>query len=116
MEKSKRESLNVRMRRGYDREMEWGTNLSPWAHLSQNVLCKESSNEDDTKETLLNKQTQSTHESSVGVLVRVHMLQDCGHIKHVVVFVVLLCVIISVVISVLTYSHFTCMWIPCKSL
>ena len=51
MEKSKRESLNVRMRRGYDREMEWGTNLSPWAHLSQNVLCKESSNEDDTKET-----------------------------------------------------------------
>ena len=52
MEKSKRESLNVRMRRGYDRKMEWSTNLSPWTHLSQNLLCKESSNEDNTKDTL----------------------------------------------------------------
>ena len=42
------------------------------------------------------------------------MLQVCGHIKHVVVLVVLLCVINSVVISVPTYSLFTCMWIPCN--
>ena len=56
---------------------EWGTNSSCWAHLSHSAMCKES-NEDDTKETLQNKpnkQTKGTHESSVGVLVRVHMLQ-----------------------------------------
>ena len=40
---------------------------------------------------------------------RVHMLQVCVHVKHVVVLVVLLCVINSVVISVLTYLLFTCM-------
>ena len=65
-------------------------------------MCKES-NEDDTKETL---QTKGTHESSVGVRVRVHMCQVCVHIKHVVVLVALLCVINSVVISVTTYSLF----------
>ena len=71
-------------------------------------MCKES-NEDDTEETLQNKQTKGTHESSVGVLVRVHMLQVCVHVKHVVALVVLLCVINSVVIRVPTYSLFTCM-------
>ena len=63
-------------------------------------MCKES-NEDDTKETPQNKQTNGTHESSVGVLVRVHMLQVCVHIKHVVVLVVLrIRVINSVVVNV----------------
>ena len=69
------------------------------------MRCKES-NEDDTKETLQNKQTQGTHESSYVVLVRVDMLQVCVHVKHVVVLVVLLCVINSVVVSVPTYSLF----------
>ena len=51
-------------------------------------MCKES-NEDDTKRHYrTNKQTKGTHESSVGVLVRVHMLQVCVHVKHVVVLVV----------------------------
>ena len=59
-----------------------------WAHLSHSVMCKES-NEDDTKETLQNIQTKGTHESSVGVLVRVHMLHVCVHVKHVVVLVAL---------------------------
>ena len=46
---------------------------------------------------------------------RVHMLQVCGHIKHVVVLVVLrIRVFTSVVTSVPTYTHFTCMWIPCN--
>ena len=49
-------------------------------------MCEES-NEDDTQERLQNKQTKGTHESSVGVLVRAHMLQVCVHIKHVVVLV-----------------------------
>ena len=72
-------------------------------------MCKES-NEDDTKETLQNKQTKGTHESSVGVLVRVHMLQVCVHVKHVVVLVALrIRVIISVIVNVPTYSLFTCM-------
>ena len=71
-------------------------------------MCKES-NEDDTKETQKNKQTKGTHESSVGVLVRVHMLQVCVHVKHVVVFVVLLCVINSVIVNVPTNSLSTCM-------
>ena len=53
-------------------------------------------------------------ESSVVVLVSVHMLQVCGHIKHVVVLVVLLCVINSAVIGVPTYALFTCMRIPCN--
>ena len=78
-------------------------------------MCNES-NEDDTKETLQNKQTKGTHESSGVVLVRVHMLQVCVHVKHVVVLVVLLCVINSVVVSVPTYSLFTCMSISCNSL
>ena len=69
-------------------------------------MCKES-NEDDTKETketLQNRQTKGTHESSVGVLVRVHMLQVCVHIKHVVVLVALrFRVITSVVINVPIY-------------
>ena len=78
--------------------------LSPWAHLSHSVMCKES-NEDDTEETLQNKQTKGTHESSVGVLVRVLMLQVCVHVKHVVVFVVLrIRVIISIIVKVATYS------------
>ena len=67
-------------------------------------MCKES-NEDDTEETLQNKQTKGTHESSVGVLVRVLMLQVCVHVKHVVVFVVLrIRVIISIIVKVATYS------------
>ena len=71
-------------------------------------MCKES-NEDDTKERhyRTNKQTKGTRESSVGVLVRVHMLQVCVQVRHVVVLVVLLRVINSVVISVPTYSLFT---------
>ena len=40
---------------------------------------------------------------------RLHMLQVCVHVKHVVVLVVLLGVINSVVVSVPTYSLFTCM-------
>ena len=73
------------------------------------MLCKES-NEDETKETLQNKQTKGTHESSVGVLVRVHMLQVCVHVKHVVVLVALrIRLIISVIVNVPTYSLFTCM-------
>ena len=72
-------------------------------------MCKES-NEDDNKETLQNKQTKDTHESSVGVLVRVRMLQVCVHVKHVVVLVALrIRVIISVIVNVPTYSLFTCM-------
>ena len=71
-------------------------------------MCKES-NEDDTKETLQTNKHKGTHESSGVVLVRVHMLQVCVHVKHVVVLVVLLCVINSVVVSVPTYSLFTCM-------
>ena len=60
MERSKIESLNVRMRHGDDCEMEWETHLSPGAHLSHSVMCKES-NEDDTKETLqTNKQRALT--------------------------------------------------------
>ena len=35
------------------------------------------------------KQAESTHESSVVVLVSVHMLQVCGHIKQVVELVAL---------------------------
>ena len=113
-EVEKRESLNVRMRHGDDREMEWESDLSPWAHLSHSVMCKES-NEDDTKETIQNKQTKGTHESSVGVLVRVHMLQVCVHVKHVVVLVALrIRVVIPVIVNVPTYSLFTCMWIPCN--
>ena len=53
--------------------------------------------------------TKGTHESSGVVLVRVHMLQVCVHVNHVVVLVVLLCVINSVFVSVPTYSLFTCM-------
>ena len=87
------------------------SSLEPWA-LSHSVMCKES-NEDGTKETQKNKQTKGTHEPSVGALVRVHKLQVCVNVKHVVVLVVLLCVINSVVVSVPTYSLFTCMRIPC---
>ena len=66
-------------------------------------MCKES-NEDDTKETLQNRQTKGTHESLVGVLVRVHMLQVCVHVKHVVVLVVLRTrVINSVVVNLPIY-------------
>ena len=55
------------------------------------------------KETLQNKHTKGTHESSVGVLVRVHMLQVCVHVKHVVVLVALrIRVIISVIVNVPT--------------
>ena len=62
-------------------------------------MCKESDKDDtnNKEETLQNKQTKGTHESSVGVLVRVHMLQVCVHIKHVVVLVG---VITSVVVNV----------------
>ena len=71
--------------------------------LSHSVMCKES-NEDDTKETLQNKQTKGTHESSGVVLVRVHMLQVCVHVQHVVVLVVLrIRVINSVVVNLPIY-------------
>ena len=84
--------------------------MSPGAHLSHSMICKEL-NEDDTEETLLNKQTKGIHEYSVGVLVRVHMLQVCVHVKHVVVFVALrIRVINSVVISVPTDSLFICIF------
>ena len=49
------------------------------------------------RDKVQNKQTQGTHESSVGVLVRFYMLQVCVHIKHVVVLVALL-----------SCHHFTC--------
>ena len=48
-------------------------------------------------------QTKDTHESSVGVFVRVHMLQVCVHIKHVVVLVVLRIRVINSVVNVPTY-------------
>ena len=64
---------------------------------------------DKLRRDTTDEQTKSTHESSGGVLVRVHMLQVCVHVKHVVVLVVLLCAINSVVVSVPTYSLFTCM-------
>ena len=53
-----------------------------------------SNNKEETPQT--NKQ-KGTHESSVVVLMSVHMLQVCGHMKHVVALVVLLCVINSVI-------------------
>ena len=55
------------------------------------------------KETLQNKQTTGTHEYSGVVLVSVHMLQVCVHVKHVVVLVVQLCVINSVVVNLPIY-------------
>ena len=78
--------------------------------LEPQCLHKESSTD---KKTVTRRDTtderKGTHESSIVVLVSVHMLQICGHIKHVVVLVVLLCVINSVVISVSTYPIFLCM-------
>ena len=72
-------------------------------------MCKES-NEDDTKETLQTNKQKSTHEFSGVVLVSVHILQVCVHVKHVVVLVALrIRVINSVIVSVPTYSLFTCM-------
>ena len=44
--------------------------------LNQSVMCKES-NEDDTKETLQTNKQKSTHESAVGVLVRVCSAHSC---------------------------------------
>ena len=66
---------------------------------------RKESNEDDTKRHYrTNKQTKGTHESSVGVLVRVHMLQVCVNIKHVVVLVALrIRVFNSVVVNVPIY-------------
>ena len=56
------------------------------------------------------EQTKGTHESSGVVLVSVHMLQVCVHVKHVVALVVLRTrVIISVIVNVPTYLLFTCM-------
>ena len=40
------------------------------------MTCKES-NEDDTKETLQNKQTKGTHESSVGACSHASGLRPC---------------------------------------
>ena len=75
--------------------------------LSYSVMCKES-NEDDTEETLQNKQTKGTHESSVGVLVLcVHMLQVCVHIKHVVVLVALRVRVIFQSSSMFPRIHFS---------
>ena len=76
--------------------------------LEPQCVHKESSTDKE------NIKTQKRHhrrnklhsESSVAILVSVHMLQVCGHIKHVVVLVVLLCVINSVVISVPTVFTF----------
>ena len=80
--------------------------------LESKCVHKESStdigNSNNKEETLLTKKTKGTHESSVDVLAGFNMFQVCGHIKHVVVLVVLLCVIKSVVTSVPTYSLFTC--------
>ena len=55
--------------------------------LSHSVMCNES-NEDDTEETT-DERTKSTQKYSCVVLVSVHVLQDCGHVKHVVVLVVM---------------------------
>ena len=66
--------------------------------MSQSVMCKESSDMNSR-----DKQTneQGTHESSVGVLVRVHMLHVCVHVNKVVVVVVLrILVIIAVIFNV----------------
>ena len=64
-------------------------------------MCKESNEEDTKRHYRTNK---GTHESSVGVLVRVHMLQVCVHVKHVVVLLVLrIRVIISVIVNVPIY-------------
>ena len=69
-------------------------------------MCKES-NDDDTKETLQNKQTKGTHESSVGVFVCVHMLQVCVHVKHVVVLVALRIRVIFLSSSMFPRIHFS---------
>ena len=58
MERSKRESLHVRMRHGYDDGMNEAQTRA-LELLSHSVMCKES-NEDDTKETLQNKQRALT--------------------------------------------------------
>ena len=82
-------------------------------NLEPQCVHKESStdkiNSNNLEENTTDEQTKGTHESSVVVLVSVHMLQVSGHIKHVVVLVALLCVFNSVVISFPTYSLFTCM-------
>ena len=57
-ERSKRESLHVRMRHGYDDRMNEAQTRA-LELLSHSVMCKES-NEDDTKETLQNKQRALT--------------------------------------------------------
>ena len=61
------------------------------------------------KRDTTDEQTKGTHESSVVVLVSVHMLQVCVHVEHVVVLVVLFGVINSVIVNVPTNSLFTCM-------
>ena len=71
------------------------------------MLCKVS-DEDDTKEDTT-EQTKDTHDSSVGVLMRVHMLQVCVHVKNVALAALRIRVIISVIVNVPTYSLFTCM-------
>ena len=77
-------------------------------------MCKES-NEDDTKETLQNNRTKGTHESSVGVLVRVHMLQVGVHVKHVVVLVALrIRVVMSVVVNVPICCLLPVLEFPCQ--
>ena len=62
------------------------------------------------KHELETLEPQCDVQSSDGVLVRVHMLQVCVHVKHVVVLVFLRNrVIISVIVNVPIYIFFTCM-------
>ena len=52
-------------------------------------LCNRRGQHKQQRRDTPNKQVQGTHESSVDILVSVHMLQVCGLIKHVVVRVAL---------------------------
>ena len=76
------------------------------------VWCARSQTRTTLKRHYRTNNQKGTHESSVGFLMRVHMLQVCVHVKHVVVLVVpRIRVIISVIVNVLIYWLFTCMWI-----
>ena len=50
-------------------------------------LCNRRGQHQQQRRDTINKQVQDTYESSIVVLVIVHMLQICGHLIHVVVFV-----------------------------
>ena len=82
--KSRRKCWKLKMMKTWALELTWALSLEPWAlSLEPQCVHKES----------------PTDQGNNGVLVRVHMLQVCVHVKHVVVLVL-----------------FTCMWIPCNSL